>query len=385
MKTRMLGCLLAANSLSEIAALGVTAQRAALQNLGLADANGALTFVAWGPNQNITLTPSGTGVTIAQFAAMKAVLSETVAANGYLHFLPTAASATSTNFTVQGTGTDTILNATSTVRFSISASEAGRFQSGNLLLGTPTDSGNGKLQLVTHTTIAGGIGWGSDWAQYRVSATTMEMVSGNATDAKLQIRATTGSAIVLQASGGSAYLDAPVGGGIFCRTNGTTTALTLDSAQRTIFAGLVGFTGVTSSDPALKKSGVTLQVRLGDDSNFTHIRTDRHYLFYGSFIEDTADGVIRLTNNLGTDFGRVVFGGTTNGFPAIQRLGSLVGITTANGSAMTAPTVTGPGLLIGNVTAAPSTNPVGGGVLYCEAGALKFRGTGGTITTLAAA
>lgn len=33
----------------------------------------------------------------------------------------------------------------------------------------------------------------------------------------------------------------------------------------------------------------------------------------------------------------------------------------------------------------PSTNPSGGGVLYSEGGALKWRGSGGTITTIAPA
>lgn len=55
------------------------------------------------------------------------------------------------------------------------------------------------------------------------------------------------------------------------------------------------------------------------------------------------------------------------------------------GSGLTAPTMTGAGLMLRDVTTAPSTNPVGGGVIYCESGALKYRGTGGTITTLGAA
>lgn len=42
-------------------------------------------------------------------------------------------------------------------------------------------------------------------------------------------------------------------------------------------------------------------------------------------------------------------------------------------------------VFIANSTAVPSTNPVGGGVLYVEAGALKFRGSGGTVTPIAAA
>lgn len=41
-------------------------------------------------------------------------------------------------------------------------------------------------------------------------------------------------------------------------------------------------------------------------------------------------------------------------------------------------------LFIGNGTA-PSSNSTGGGQLYCESGALKYRGTSGTVTTLGAA
>jgi hypothetical protein len=40
---------------------------------------------------------------------------------------------------------------------------------------------------------------------------------------------------------------------------------------------------------------------------------------------------------------------------------------------------------IANATTAPTTNPTGGGVLYVEAGALKFRGSGGTVSTIAPA
>ncbi len=42
-------------------------------------------------------------------------------------------------------------------------------------------------------------------------------------------------------------------------------------------------------------------------------------------------------------------------------------------------------VFIGNRTTAPTTNPVGGGILYVEAGSLKFRGSSGTVSTIAAA
>lgn len=40
-------------------------------------------------------------------------------------------------------------------------------------------------------------------------------------------------------------------------------------------------------------------------------------------------------------------------------------------------------LYVRNCTAAPGSNPTNGGQLYVEAGALKYRGSGGTITTIA--
>jgi hypothetical protein len=40
---------------------------------------------------------------------------------------------------------------------------------------------------------------------------------------------------------------------------------------------------------------------------------------------------------------------------------------------------------LANATTVPTTNPTGGGVLYAEAGALKWRGSSGTVTTVALA
>jgi hypothetical protein len=40
---------------------------------------------------------------------------------------------------------------------------------------------------------------------------------------------------------------------------------------------------------------------------------------------------------------------------------------------------------IKNATTAPTTNPTGGGILWVEAGALKYKGTSNTVTTIAPA
>ncbi len=42
-------------------------------------------------------------------------------------------------------------------------------------------------------------------------------------------------------------------------------------------------------------------------------------------------------------------------------------------------------IAIGNANTVPAANPTGGGVLYVEAGALKYRGSAGTVTTIAVA
>jgi hypothetical protein len=42
-------------------------------------------------------------------------------------------------------------------------------------------------------------------------------------------------------------------------------------------------------------------------------------------------------------------------------------------------------IAIANAPAAPSVNPAGGGILYVEDGALKFRGSNGTVTVIAPA
>jgi hypothetical protein len=40
-------------------------------------------------------------------------------------------------------------------------------------------------------------------------------------------------------------------------------------------------------------------------------------------------------------------------------------------------------VFIANASVVPGSNPTGGGILYVEGGALKFRGSGGTVTTIA--
>jgi hypothetical protein len=42
-------------------------------------------------------------------------------------------------------------------------------------------------------------------------------------------------------------------------------------------------------------------------------------------------------------------------------------------------------IYVANAGTAPTANPVGGGILYAEGGALKWRSPAGTVTTMGAA
>lgn len=82
-----------------------------------------------------------------------------------------------------------------------------------------------------------------------------------------------------------------------------------------------------------------------------------------------------------TDMG---LGRTTKGSPAVATLflttHVAVGNATTYGGAMPAR-----GYVLIDNAADPNANPVNGGILYCVAGALKYRGTAGTTTTIALA
>lgn len=66
--------------------------------------------------------------------------------------------------------------------------------------------------------------------------------------------------------------------------------------------------------------------------------------------------------------------------------GRIVFATTADGASTLTDRITVDSkgaVLVSNATTVPASNPVGGGYLYTEAGALKYRGSSGTVTTVA--
>jgi hypothetical protein len=83
---------------------------------------------------------------------------------------------------------------------------------------------------------------------------------------------------------------------------------------------------------------------------------------------------------------------TSAGIPLVETVLVAAGqnvLSLVKGSVLTTtqmPTNTGDQVVfIANATTAPTANSVGGGILYVTAGALWYRGTGGTATQLGAA
>lgn len=131
-------------------------------------AGGAIQLVAGGTNQNISLTPNGTGWTTCYGAQAKA----TAATQTVLYLASNEANAVALGFSYVGSATpanrrfqiDSYDNAVGAIPLVLN-------QNGGLVLvGTTTDSSNGRIQLATHTAVTGGIGFGTDCALFRNAA-----------------------------------------------------------------------------------------------------------------------------------------------------------------------------------------------------------------------
>lgn len=69
---------------------------------------------------------------------------------------------------------------------SMGGGEVARINAANLLLGTSTDSANGRLQIATHTTAAAGYGFG-DFSLYRSGAQLARLSAGLTVDGALVV------------------------------------------------------------------------------------------------------------------------------------------------------------------------------------------------------
>lgn len=135
----------------------------------------------------------------------------------------------------------------------------------------------------------------------------------------------------------------------------------------------------------------------GGADGLVEIRADTEYATFGKlsfswqgaqkgYVQCSSTGLVELGSNGAAGTGQVLIY-AANGTV-------LTGMSTATSNAANLAIFDSGGVGFGggksvisikNANTDPTTNPTGGGILYCSAGALKYRGSSGTVTTLGAA
>ena len=269
------------------------------------DGNGACKLTASGTNQNITLTPSGTGIVgIDSSVSVRntqninfAYPADTTVATGKIGWWSGA-----------NVGVWVNQSAANVLDFATNGGTALQIlASRRALLGTATDSG-ALLQVGANAATGyatAGMSFGGDTFLSRRAAGELEILSGVGAEALLSLNQNGTQRGYIRSNGGGVEFRSTTANPLILSTNNLT-ALTLDASQNATFAG-----SVTAAAAA----------------NFT---------FSGrSYISSPADGVIRLLNNAGTDFARLQFGGTTASFPALARSGTNLLVVDATGGSYT--------------------------------------------------
>ena len=165
---------------------------------------------------------------------------------------------------------------------------------GNVLIGTTYDGGNGKLQLATHTTSAGGIGFGTDVSLYRIDTNGLAL-SGSGGTVKLQLFEGASLTGQLASNSGNIYLDASGAKSIIFRTNSSTTALTLDSSQNATFAKNVTASGGTALFQATNANSI-VHIKVNSDTYNPYIRLEGYDRSIYVGVKDAgADGTFNIS------------------------------------------------------------------------------------------
>lgn len=180
--------------------------------------------------------------------------------------------------------------------------------------------------------------------------------------------------------------------------------LNLTSSYGTFTANIIGG-GVLNTSQSISTSGTVVAATLSLNNDATLTRDAANAVAQRSGTSAQTLRIYNLWNNT-TSFERGVFDwrtvsntlriGTEKGsaggtawplhFITDGTVRAVFEATTFNTTLLTSAGSYGSGsgvLFLGNATTAPTTNPTGGGILYVEAGALKFRGSSGTVTTIA--
>ena len=142
--------------------------------------------------------------------------------------------------------------------------------SGTFLLGTATNSANGRLQLADHTAATGGIGMGTDWSFFRLNTSILRFQTASVSPGLSLRHSTSGTELTLTAStaSGNGIVNTVSCNNLVLGVNGGT-ALTLDNAQNATFAGKIidpGITGTILEDIFTITDGAAFEVDPGNGS-----------------------------------------------------------------------------------------------------------------------
>ena len=264
----------------------------------LSDATGAIGLTAAGTNQNITLTPSGSGST----NVVQAALSAAGTSNGFV----VRDSADTRNVVLGVASTYAWLQSLNAQPLSLNP--AGN----NVLVGTTVNSG-ALLQIGTNTaTSAGGMVFGTDTNFYRAAAGAIA-VNYNGLGSGFRFYE---SGVWKGATGiydGDLYLDTFTAKSVIIRTN-STTALTLSSTQAATFASSVtasGFINASTVNSLVKATDGTIVTKIQSlsvgDPNVGYVGTESNHT-----LKIITNNTARLTiDNAGaaTFSGSVALGG----------------------------------------------------------------------------
>ncbi len=163
---------------------------------------------------------------------------------------------------------------------------------------------------------------------------------------------------------------AGVGGRAIAHDSTTNNVFGLDYLAGTSGRSLTAAYGCRTQ-ALISGSGVTVTDYIGFAARGGTLITATLTNWYGFKTESVSLGTNRYP--FWEDLART--GGDGNRFSSNTQFGSTTGAFGGGGGVIG----------ITNASTVPSTNPSGGGVLYAEGGALKWRGSGGTVTTIAAA
>lgn len=106
---------------------------------------------------------------------------------------------------------------------------------GKVLIGTAINSGDGVLQLASHSTYAGGIGFGTETPLYRVAAGALCLDYIGGGSCSFYFRENQSTKAVIETVGGVFSVGTTTAQNITLKTN-SVTGLTIDSSQHSIFA-----------------------------------------------------------------------------------------------------------------------------------------------------